>query len=185
MHAAAREFLRGRPARCRRWPERAQATTPSRGRRPATRLSPSRTVLSTRLFGTARPVLVQPSDGAIYCQVAIGRDKLVSSRPARRRLFAVSPSTGVEVGLRLHESPDLDLDARPTATGAGTLAASERCPSGLRSATGNRVRAERCVAGSNPALSVADTSGTRFRTCPYSGEWPSRRSSSSRSGRAP
>jgi hypothetical protein len=30
----------------------------------------------------------------------------------------------------------------------------ERCPSGLRSATGNRVRAERCVAGSNPALSV-------------------------------
>ena len=31
---------------------------------------------------------------------------------------------------------------------------SERCPSGLRSATGNRVRAERCVAGSNPALSA-------------------------------
>src|SRR3982751_4588798 len=30
----------------------------------------------------------------------------------------------------------------------------ERCPSGLRSATGNPVRAERCVAGSNPALSV-------------------------------
>ena len=30
----------------------------------------------------------------------------------------------------------------------------ERCPSGRRSATGNRVRAERCVAGSNPALSV-------------------------------
>src|SRR5438067_12038586 len=30
----------------------------------------------------------------------------------------------------------------------------ERCPSGLRSATGNRVRAERCVAGSNPALSA-------------------------------
>ena len=34
------------------------------------------------------------------------------------------------------------------------FAARERCPSGLRSATGNRVRAERCVAGSNPALSV-------------------------------
>src|SRR5436853_2267687 len=32
--------------------------------------------------------------------------------------------------------------------------ASERCPSGLRSATGNRVRAARCVAGSNPALSA-------------------------------
>src|SRR5712691_5755887 len=30
----------------------------------------------------------------------------------------------------------------------------ERCPSGLRSATGNRVGAERCLAGSNPALSA-------------------------------
>ena len=30
----------------------------------------------------------------------------------------------------------------------------ERCPSGLRSATGNRVRAERCVEGSNPSLSA-------------------------------
>ena len=37
---------------------------------------------------------------------------------------------------------------------AATLPASERCPSGLRSATGNRVRAERCVEGSNPSLSV-------------------------------
>src|SRR5512133_3329816 len=35
------------------------------------------------------------------------------------------------------------------------FAARERCPSGLRSATGNRVRAERCVAGSNPALSAS------------------------------
>ena len=31
----------------------------------------------------------------------------------------------------------------------------ERCPSGRRSATGNRVRVERRVAGSNPALSAA------------------------------
>src|SRR5919199_5589764 len=30
----------------------------------------------------------------------------------------------------------------------------ERCPSGLRSATGNRVRGESSVAGSNPALSA-------------------------------
>src|SRR5438270_5606410 len=37
----------------------------------------------------------------------------------------------------------------------GTLATSERCPSGLRSATGNRVPAERWVAGSNPALSAS------------------------------
>src|SRR5438132_14347956 len=35
-----------------------------------------------------------------------------------------------------------------------SVPATERCPSGLRSATGNRVRAERCVAGSNPALSA-------------------------------
>src|SRR5215207_2575743 len=34
---------------------------------------------------------------------------------------------------------------------------SERCPSGLRSATGNRVRAERSVAGSNPALSAVSS----------------------------
>jgi hypothetical protein len=30
----------------------------------------------------------------------------------------------------------------------------ERCPSGLRSATGNRVCAERCIEGSNPSLSA-------------------------------
>jgi hypothetical protein len=41
----------------------------------------------------------------------------------------------------------------------------ERCPSGLRSATGNRVRAERCVAGSNPALS-ADGGPAPERTGP-------------------
>ena len=40
------------------------------------------------------------------------------------------------------------------------LRSTERCPSGLRSATGNRVRAERCVAGSNPALSARSSSFT-------------------------
>ena len=35
-----------------------------------------------------------------------------------------------------------------------TFAASERCPSGLRSTTGNRVGAERCLEGSNPSLSA-------------------------------
>src|SRR5438094_41557 len=35
------------------------------------------------------------------------------------------------------------------------LRLTERCPSGLRSATGNRVRAERCVEGSNPSLSAS------------------------------
>src|SRR2546429_6736489 len=42
------------------------------------------------------------------------------------------------------------------------LRSTERCPSGLRSATGNRVRAERCVAGSNPALSVQRGGGRGF-----------------------
>ena len=43
----------------------------------------------------------------------------------------------------------------PACDDAVTLGvAEERCPSCLRSATGNRVRAERCVAGSNPALSA-------------------------------
>src|ERR1035437_7530494 len=37
----------------------------------------------------------------------------------------------------------------------------ERCPSGLRSATGNRVGAERCLAGSNPALSVSASLASR------------------------
>src|ERR671936_1416458 len=40
--------------------------------------------------------------------------------------------------------------SNPSFSASGT----ERCPSGLRSATGNRVRAERCVAGSNPALTA-------------------------------
>ena len=48
-------------------------------------------------------------------------------------------------------SVDPGLDALDASLGCRLL---ERCPSGLRSATGNRVRAERCVAGSNPALSV-------------------------------
>src|SRR5207248_6756060 len=42
----------------------------------------------------------------------------------------------------------------PLKPGRDTLTGPERCPSGLRSATGNRVRAERSVAGSNPVLSV-------------------------------
>src|SRR3989442_8578496 len=42
------------------------------------------------------------------------------------------------------------------------LRSTERCPSGLRSATGNRVRAERCVAGSNPALSALVWGNQRF-----------------------
>ena len=37
----------------------------------------------------------------------------------------------------------------------------ERCPSGLRSATGNRVPAERWVAGSNPALSACESGAPR------------------------
>src|SRR6266545_6904075 len=54
------------------------------------------------------------------------------------------------------------------------LRSRERCPSGLRSATGNRVRAERCVAGSNPALSALFRDGflggtSRFPRTPSTG----------------
>src|SRR5712691_10982387 len=45
----------------------------------------------------------------------------------------------------------------PPQSPAARVGRPERCPSGLRSATGNRVRAERCVAGSNPALSALAT----------------------------
>ena len=41
--------------------------------------------------------------------------------------------------------------------------------SGRRSATGNRVRAERCVAGSNPALSVSESSGRPAGSDPAGG----------------
>ena len=47
------------------------------------------------------------------------------------------------------------------------LRSTERCPSGLRSATGNRVRAERCVAGSNPALSVTRGGNHVSPTSPF------------------
>ncbi len=64
------------------------------------------------------------------------------------------------------------------------LSLSERCPSGLRSATGNRVRGESCVAGSNPALSVrrGGTHGSPtnplLRRCSRTNErWPPGRQS--------
>ena len=44
---------------------------------------------------------------------------------------------------------------RPSSRTGYPFSAAERCPSGLRSATGNRVSAERCFAGSNPALSAS------------------------------
>jgi hypothetical protein len=77
----------------------------------------------------------------------LGRDK---SKLGRDRL-----EWRQHVGLKF--CPPQLLPASPTRAGgtAATLRGRlERCPSGLRSATGNRVRAERCVAGSNPALSV-------------------------------
>ena len=67
--------------------------------------------------------------------------------------------TGVARGwqetLAANHHPMVRPWVRPAGDDAVTLGvAPERCPSGLRSATGNRVRAERCVAGSNPALSA-------------------------------
>src|SRR5947209_7653412 len=56
--------------------------------------------------------------------------------------------------------------AAESTRGRYSRAVPERCPSGLRSATGNRVRAERCVAGSNPALSAPGRARFRDRHRP-------------------
>ena len=45
--------------------------------------------------------------------------------------------------------------ASPRSPGRPFLTCPERCPSGLRSATGNRVGGETCLEGSNPSLSAA------------------------------
>src|SRR5581483_1592151 len=83
-----------------------------------------------------------------------------------RPLGATSGNAGIRRVLRGSRGPD----TLPLAT--------ERCPSGLRSATGNRVRAARCVAGSNPALSASSVSrgpGPRGRTTTRSAETARRR----------
>src|SRR5206468_12842176 len=78
-------------------------------------------------------------------------DTLPSGRKAPRRGGRAVECGGLEnrfgpLGPTRVQIPPPPLDTLPQF--------SERCPSGLRSATGNRVRAERCVAGSNPALSA-------------------------------
>src|SRR5215204_6406875 len=58
----------------------------------------------------------------------------------------------------------------------------ERCPSGLRSATGNRVWAERSIAGSNPALSASHGGTPGSPVCPKR-LWPSGQTPGMRIGR--
>src|SRR5579884_1607801 len=93
----------------------------------------------------------------------------VPRRAASRRCRdpAAAPRTGRATSEAALQPPFLLADQGPLAERRGPAGryagipcpSSERCPSGLRSATGNRVRAERCVAGSNPALSVPDMPG--------------------------
>ena len=96
--------------------------------------------------GTIGPNLdaVKPSYDKVVSQVTNGGGGM----PAVRRHAHRAADPGRR-GVR-RPSRDAGLSARRLAR----LRPLERCPSGLRSATGNRVRAERCVAGSNPALSV-------------------------------
>src|SRR5579884_791106 len=89
----------------------------------------------------------------------------VPRRAASRRCRdpAAAPRTGRATSEAALQPPFLLADQGPLAERRGPAGryagipcpSSERCPSGLRSATGNRVRAERCVAGSNPALSAS------------------------------
>src|SRR5688572_33483401 len=62
---------------------------------------------------------------------------ICGARPLRQQM------AGVSLFCRRYPVPALD-----------TLGSLERCPSGRRSATGNRVSVERRFAGSNPALSA-------------------------------
>src|SRR6266536_492075 len=85
-------------------------------------------------IGTAQP----PKPGPGYSDAVSER---CPSGPRRRLAGAVCRPFGLCPCGRLNPARVLSLGP-------------ERCPSGLRSATGNRVRAERSVAGSNPALSA-------------------------------
>ena len=95
----------------------------------------------------------RPSSRATTCPR--GRSRFSADRPIPGSWSSGGSSAPFDAGgprsTADHESRrPRDVDR----TRAVRLAASERCPSGLRSATGNRVRGESCVAGSNPALSV-------------------------------
>ena len=98
-------------------------------------------------------------------------------RLVRRRLLVPARSQCASDGCR----PDT---RRPCGY---AFAATERCPSGRRSATGNRVSAERCFAGSNPALSVPARRarpGAGLARPPHSRRKSERRSSPRERGRS-
>ena len=77
-----------------------------------------------------------------------------SSRPRRGSFWAGAAATA-DAFRGLGASRIRSSDPGLAHNNGYPVARPERCPSGRRSATGNRVRVERRVAGSNPALSVA------------------------------
>ena len=89
-------------------------------------------------------------------KLAFRRARVGDADPALPAGLPGAPSRLVRLRLDpLLRRDDVRRDLlRRVAVAVTMSAASERCPSGLRSATGNRVRAARCVAGSNPALSA-------------------------------
>ena len=106
--------------------------------------------------------LIVPINEAAQCAtgivVSVGPD-VASLEPGDKVLYP--RDAGYEVRLVALEPPRAGGSARGPDRADPRLSAGrypserpERCPSGLRSATGNRVRAERCVEGSNPSLSA-------------------------------
>ena len=81
------------------------------------------------------------------------RHRDLETRQGCKLFEGSNPSPSVDVG-ETQVSPRASSFRKKAVRHRLRWAASERCPSGLRSATGNRVRGESCVAGSNPALSV-------------------------------
>ena len=131
------------------------ATTTDRRRPRATRSrarrsswAPQAARAATRSPTRARPGTVGPNLDAASRPRQGGRAR--DERPRRDAAVRGHAQRAADTGRR---SLRLVRSAEGLAALA-TLSRLERCPSGLRSATGNRVRAERCVAGSNPALSV-------------------------------
>lgn len=106
------------------------------------------------------PVARESSARRAVAQLRGSRRALQRSRPTppvgwgvgSARLYSLGYVERSRVGdatgpLMVHQSGRLSAAARLGST-------KERCPSGRRSATGNRVGAERCLEGSNPSLSA-------------------------------
>ena len=106
--------------------------------------------------GTVGPSLDErkPPSDLVVTRVTNGKGAMPSVRGAADR--AADPGRrGLRlVCRRLVLAPFRGRQPCDAAACGYAFMATERCPSGRRSATGNRVSAERCFAGSNPALSA-------------------------------